>query len=319
LHAYGVSSGCARYRHDHSLSLDVLGIVRRRWPIHVRIRTLEELASPLFGVHRVVSIHRAAKDTSALSETATNRRGLGTHNVSSVRRMSDGRIVAGGPLSRARLRQRAHGTSAPHLPRTRPRLSSRNGGRPRREDQRQTTRNALPRADRRAAEPEQRCLRPAGRHHRPTPIRLPPTAEWHLVDTTAWHGGVGAEGGIVADARDEAHFLQALMQGKHPQPTQLAAMKTPAATIGSSYALGRVVARTAWHRVSTQRRRCGLQDPRLRLRRRPAVPFLRRTTARPVFGSERGCVGVAREDARLNLDGCPVGEPLGRCRTGPRS
>jgi CubicO group peptidase (beta-lactamase class C family) len=35
-----------------------------------------------------------------------------------------------------------------------------------------------------------------------------------LVDTTVWSGGVGVEGGLVADARDEARFLEAFMQGR---------------------------------------------------------------------------------------------------------
>lgn len=62
------------------------------------------------------------------------------------------------------------------------------------------------------------------------------------VDATAWHGGVGAEGGIVANARDEARFLSALMGGELLQPPELAVLKTPASSIGSDYALGFVVA-----------------------------------------------------------------------------
>ncbi len=60
------------------------------------------------------------------------------------------------------------------------------------------------------------------------------------VAATGWStGGIGAEGGIVASARDEARFLVALMQGKLLKPAQLAAMKTvaPAATAGL-YGLG---------------------------------------------------------------------------------
>lgn len=34
------------------------------------------------------------------------------------------------------------------------------------------------------------------------------------VETTAWHGGIGAEGGVVANAADTAAFLQALMGGR---------------------------------------------------------------------------------------------------------
>ena len=65
-----------------------------------------------------------------------------------------------------------------------------------------------------------------------------------LIDVTAWHGGIGAEGGIVASAHDEARFLQALMQGKLLGPQQLGAMKTTDTALGSSYALGLVVDRT---------------------------------------------------------------------------
>jgi D-alanyl-D-alanine carboxypeptidase len=60
------------------------------------------------------------------------------------------------------------------------------------------------------------------------------------VAATAWGtGGVGAEGGIVASARDEARFLVALMQGKLLKPAQLTALTTvtPAAAAGL-YGLG---------------------------------------------------------------------------------
>ena len=45
------------------------------------------------------------------------------------------------------------------------------------------------------------------------------------VDTTDWHYGVGAEGGIVSDAKDTATFLTALMQGKLLDGRRLTAMK----------------------------------------------------------------------------------------------
>ncbi len=45
------------------------------------------------------------------------------------------------------------------------------------------------------------------------------------IDTTDWHWGVGAEGGIVADARDTATFLAALMHGKLLDRRQLTAME----------------------------------------------------------------------------------------------
>jgi D-alanyl-D-alanine carboxypeptidase len=64
------------------------------------------------------------------------------------------------------------------------------------------------------------------------------------VDATAWHAGIGAEGGIVSNAEDEARFLTALMQGELLLPSELAALKTPASSIGSNYALGFVVAQS---------------------------------------------------------------------------
>jgi D-alanyl-D-alanine carboxypeptidase len=49
-----------------------------------------------------------------------------------------------------------------------------------------------------------------------------------LEDTTAWHGGIGAEGGLVSDATDTAAFLTALMRGRLLDPAMLAAMKRDA-------------------------------------------------------------------------------------------
>ena len=70
------------------------------------------------------------------------------------------------------------------------------------------------------------------------------SADGGRVDATAWHGGIGAEGGIVANAEDEARFLMALMQGELLRPAELTALKTPASSIGSDYALGFVVAQS---------------------------------------------------------------------------
>lgn len=56
-----------------------------------------------------------------------------------------------------------------------------------------------------------------------------------LTDSTTWTQGLGAQGGIVSDAADEAHFLQALMRGKILKPAQLAALKKD---YGGSYGLG---------------------------------------------------------------------------------
>ncbi len=44
-------------------------------------------------------------------------------------------------------------------------------------------------------------------------------------DTTDWHSGVGADGGIVSSAKDTATFLTALMHGKLLNQQELAAMK----------------------------------------------------------------------------------------------
>lgn len=49
-----------------------------------------------------------------------------------------------------------------------------------------------------------------------------------LTDATAWHGGIGAEGGLVSDASDTAAFLTDLMQGRLLDPPMLAAMKRDA-------------------------------------------------------------------------------------------
>lgn len=46
-----------------------------------------------------------------------------------------------------------------------------------------------------------------------------------LRDMTAAHGGIGAEGGVVANASDTARFLVALMQGELLGPRELALMK----------------------------------------------------------------------------------------------
>jgi D-alanyl-D-alanine carboxypeptidase len=45
------------------------------------------------------------------------------------------------------------------------------------------------------------------------------------IDTTDWHWGVGAEGGIVSNAEETATFLSALMRGKLVDRQELGAMK----------------------------------------------------------------------------------------------
>ena len=68
----------------------------------------------------------------------------------------------------------------------------------------------------------------------------------NLVDATRWTSGLAANGGIVSDTADEAHFLQALMRGGILRHAQLTALETPYAQGGlglgnSSYGLGVVI------------------------------------------------------------------------------
>jgi D-alanyl-D-alanine carboxypeptidase len=58
----------------------------------------------------------------------------------------------------------------------------------------------------------------------PRGYRIAPPAG-ALTDTTDWHGGIGAEGGIVANAADTGRFLSALMQGKVLDPAWAARMR----------------------------------------------------------------------------------------------
>ena len=69
-----------------------------------------------------------------------------------------------------------------------------------------------------------------------------------LVDATRWTAGLAADGGIVADAADEARFLQALMRGNVLPPAQLAALQSKHAQgnpgLGNaSYGLGTLIQR----------------------------------------------------------------------------
>jgi len=54
------------------------------------------------------------------------------------------------------------------------------------------------------------------------------------VDAADWHAGIGAEGGIVSDARDTATFLTALMRGTLLGPRQLAAMQAQDLWLGGA-------------------------------------------------------------------------------------
>ena len=60
------------------------------------------------------------------------------------------------------------------------------------------------------------------------------------IDATRLHPGVGAEGGIVASAEDEARFLTALVRGELVRPRELRALL--AAPSFSSYSLGLLLA-----------------------------------------------------------------------------
>jgi D-alanyl-D-alanine carboxypeptidase len=63
-----------------------------------------------------------------------------------------------------------------------------------------------------------------------------------LTDTTTWTFGLGANGGIVSNAADEARFLTSLMRGVLLGPAELAALKKPSRY--SNYALGTGVDQT---------------------------------------------------------------------------
>ena len=62
-------------------------------------------------------------------------------------------------------------------------------------------------------------------------------ANGKVTDATTWTIGLGANGGIVSSAADEARFLTALMKGELLKPAQLTALKTPTAASGD-YGLG---------------------------------------------------------------------------------
>jgi D-alanyl-D-alanine carboxypeptidase len=63
-------------------------------------------------------------------------------------------------------------------------------------------------------------------------IIFPP---WKPQDATAWTGGLAANGGIVSDAADEAHFLGDVIQGRILKPPELQELETDYA---NNYGLG---------------------------------------------------------------------------------
>jgi D-alanyl-D-alanine carboxypeptidase len=62
-------------------------------------------------------------------------------------------------------------------------------------------------------------------------------SDGRLTDSTTWTEGLGANGGIVADAADEGRFLQSLMRGRLLGAAQLRELKRP----GNDYRLGTAV------------------------------------------------------------------------------
>jgi D-alanyl-D-alanine carboxypeptidase len=79
------------------------------------------------------------------------------------------------------------------------------------------------------------------------------------VDASAWHAGIGGEGGIVSDARDEARFAQALMGGKLLKPAELEQMQTPQPGAGD-YTLGFVKVRPSCGGVAFEHGGAGAGD-----------------------------------------------------------
>ncbi len=149
------------------------------------------------------------------------------------------------------------------------------------------------------------------------------SADGGRVDATAWHGGTGAEGGIVANAEDEARFLMALMQGKLLRPAELTALKTPASSIGSDYALGFVVAQERLRRRRLRARRSRSRASRRACSRRVtggAWPSCSRTeTARTtprttLASTRRRSASTAPPDRRRSGDRATRGDNSGTGR-----
>jgi CubicO group peptidase (beta-lactamase class C family) len=57
-------------------------------------------------------------------------------------------------------------------------------------------------------------------------------------ETTDWHSGIGAEGGIVSNALDTASFLTALMQGRLLNQDHLEAIRGDSLWLGGQYSCG---------------------------------------------------------------------------------
>jgi D-alanyl-D-alanine carboxypeptidase len=104
-----------------------------------------------------------------------------------------------------------------------------------------------------------RIIEPLGLTHTaydPSPQITGPHAQGYsvaahgkLTNTTTWVQGLGANGGIVSDASDEARFLQALMHGRLIRPAQLLALETPSSAslhtaAAAAYGLGTNIIQT---------------------------------------------------------------------------
>ena len=103
----------------------------------------------------------------------------------------------------------------------------------RRPGRRRAPGRALPRADLPATRPPRDRLRPARPSERPSRRGLRNRAQRHANPDDRLALGVGAEGGIVSNAKDTATFLTALMRGKLLDRQRLAQMKGKASGVAA--------------------------------------------------------------------------------------
>ena len=138
-----------------------------------------------------------------------------------------------------------------------------------------------------------------------------------LIDMTAAHAGIGAEGAVVSNAEDTAHFLVSLMQGKLLGPEQLALMKQGGFWSGGNpTGCGDVAYGHSGGGARLQDRRLGLRQRGAR--RRPAAERSRRRSG----GRARGCddapallrVHAARADERVVISRSARTTPGGSIR-----
>ena len=118
-----------------------------------------------------------------------------------------------------------------------------------------------------------------------------PSTDGKLVDATGWTGGLAANGGIVSDTADEAHFLQALMQRARPAACAARGARNPIRT-------GRARARRRELRPRRRDPTGRLRHTRLRLRaqwRGRRLHVLRAGLARWQSGGGRAHQRLRRE------------------------